>query len=124
MNVHYEACTHLHRVVQAIRDEGMLAGVTLNPHTPVSVLEEIAPYLDLVMLMSVNPGFGGQRFIPTMVEKTRKLRALLDACGSEALIEVESRDRKMACRSRGRRARRWECRVQRGGSEKGNRSIA
>ena len=89
MNVHYEACTHLHRVVQAIRDEGMLAGVTLNPHTPVSVLEEIAPYLDLVMLMSVNPGFGGQRFIPTMVEKTRKLRALLDACGSEALIEVD-----------------------------------
>ena len=67
----------------------MLAGVTLNPHTPVSVLEEIAPYLDLVMLMSVNPGFGGQRFIPTMVEKTRKLRALLDACGSEALIEVD-----------------------------------
>lgn len=89
MNVHYEACTHLHRVVQAIRDEGMLAGVTLNPHTPASVLEEIAPYLDLVMLMSVNPGFGGQRFIPTMVEKTRKLRALLDACGSEALIEVD-----------------------------------
>lgn len=89
MNVHYEACTHLHRVVQAIRDEGMLAGVTLNPHTPVSVLEEIVPYLDLVMLMSVNPGFGGQRFIPTMVEKTRKLRALLDACGSEALIEVD-----------------------------------
>ena len=89
MNVHYEACTHLHRVVQAIRDEGMLAGVTLNPHTPVSVLEEIAPYLDLVMLISVNPGFGGQRFIPTMVEKTRKLRALLDACGSEALIEVD-----------------------------------
>lgn len=64
MNVHYEACTHLHRVVQAIRAEGMLAGVTLNPHTPVSVLEEIAPYLDLVMLMSVNPGFGGQQFIP------------------------------------------------------------
>ena len=89
MNVHYEACTHLHRVVQAIRAEGMLAGVTLNPHTPVSVLEEIAPYLDLVMLMSVNPGFGGQQFIPTMVEKTRKLRALLDACGSKALIEVD-----------------------------------
>lgn len=89
MNVHYEACTHLHRVVQAIRAEGMLAGVTLNPHTPVRVLEEIAPYLDLVMLMSVNPGFGGQQFIPTMVEKTRKLRALLDACGSKALIEVD-----------------------------------
>ena len=89
MNVHYEACTHLHRVIQAIKAEGMLAGVTLNPHTPVSVLEEIAPDLDLVMLMSVNPGFGGQRFIPSMVEKTRKLRALLDRTGSKALIEVD-----------------------------------
>ena len=89
MNVHYEACTHLHRVIQAIKAEGMLAGVTLNPHTPVSVLEEIAPDLDLVMLMSVNPGFGGQKFIPFMVEKTRKLRALLDRTGSKALIEVD-----------------------------------
>lgn len=89
MNVHYEACTHLHRVVQAIKAEGMLAGVTLNPHTPVSVLEEIAPELDLVMLMSVNPGFGGQKFIPSLVEKTRKLRQLLTATGSKALIEVD-----------------------------------
>ena len=89
MNVHYEACTHLHRVIQAIKAEGMMAGVTLNPHTPVSVLEEIAPDLDLVMLMSVNPGFGGQKFIPSMVEKTRKLRALLDRTGSKALIEVD-----------------------------------
>ena len=67
----------------------MLGGVTLNPNTPVSVLEEIAPDLDLVMLMSVNPGFGGQKFIPSMVEKTRKLRALLDRMGSKALIEVD-----------------------------------
>ncbi len=89
MNVHYEACTHLHRVIQAIKAEGMLAGVTLNPHTPVSVLEEIAPDLDLVMHMSVNPGFCGQKFIPSMVEKTRKLRALLDRTGSKALIEVD-----------------------------------
>lgn len=89
MNVHYEACTHLHRVIQAIKAEGMLAGVTLNPHTPVSMLEEIAPDLDLVMLMSVNPGFGGQKFIPSMVEKTRKLRTLLDRTGSKALIEVD-----------------------------------
>lgn len=89
MNVHYEACTHLHRVIQAIKAEGMLAGVTLNPHTPVSVLEEIAPELDLVMLMSVNPGFGGQKFIPTMVEKTRKLRELLTRTGSKALIEID-----------------------------------
>ena len=89
MNVHYEACTHLHRVVQAIKAAGMMAGVTLNPHTPVSVLEEIAPELDLVMLMSVNPGFGGQAFIPSSVEKVRKLRQLLDRCGSKALIEVD-----------------------------------
>lgn len=89
MNVHYEACTHLHRVVQAIKAEGMLAGVTLNPHTPVSVLEEIASDLDLVMLMSVNPGFGGQKFIASAVEKVRKLRALLDRTGSKALIEVD-----------------------------------
>ena len=89
MNVHYEACTHLHRVIQAIKAEGMMAGVTLNPHTPVSVLEEIAPDLDLVMLMSVNPGFGGQKFLPSMVEKTRKLRELLDRTGSKALIEID-----------------------------------
>ena len=89
MNVHYEACTHLHRVIQAIKAEGMMAGVTLNPHTPVSVLEEIAPDLDLVMLMSVNPGFGGQKVIPSMVEKTRKLRELLDRTGSKALIEID-----------------------------------
>ena len=89
MNVHYEACTHLHRVIQAIKAEGMMAGVTLNPHTPVSVLEEIAPDLDLVMLMSANPGFGGQKFIPSMVEKTRKLRELLDRTGSKALIEID-----------------------------------
>lgn len=89
MNVHYEACIHLHRVIQAIKAEGMMAGVTLNPHTPVSVLEEIAPELDLVMLMSVNPGFGGQKFIPSMVEKTRKLRELLNGTGSKALIEID-----------------------------------
>ncbi len=89
MNVHYEACTHLHRVVQQIKAEGMMAGVTLNPHTPVSVLEEIAPELDLVMLMSVNPGFGGQKFITSAVEKTKKLRELLNRTGSKALIEID-----------------------------------
>ena len=89
MNVHYEACTHLHRVIQQIKAEGMLAGVTLNPHTPVSVLEEIAPDLDLVMLMSVNPGFGGQKFIEHSVRKTRKLRELLDRTQSKALIEID-----------------------------------
>ena len=89
MNVHYEACTHLHRVVQQIKDEGMMAGVTLNPHTPVCLLEEIAADLDLVMLMSVNPGFGGQKFIEHTLDKTLRLRELLDRTGSHALIEID-----------------------------------
>lgn len=89
MNVHYEACTHLHRMVQQIKAEGMMAGVTLNPHTPVSVLEEIIPDLDLVMLMSVNPGFGGQKFIEHAVDKTRRLRELILRTGSHALIEID-----------------------------------
>lgn len=89
MNVHYEACTHLHRVVQQIKAEGMMAGVTLNPHTPVNVLEEIIGELDLVMLMSVNPGFGGQRFIEHSVDKTRRLRELVDRTESHALIEID-----------------------------------
>lgn len=89
MNVHYEACTHLHRVVQQIKAEGMMAGVTLNPHTPVCVLEEIIGDLDLVMLMSVNPGFGGQKFIEHAVDKTRRLRELIDRTGSKALIEID-----------------------------------
>ena len=89
MNVHYEACTHLHRVVQQIKAHDMMAGVTLNPHTPVSVLEDIIGDLDLVMLMSVNPGFGGQRFIEHAVEKTRRLRELVDRTGSNALIEID-----------------------------------
>lgn len=89
MNVHYEACTHLHRVVQQIKNEGMLAGVTLNPHTPVCVLEDILPDLDLVMLMSVNPGFGGQKFIEHSVEKTSRLRELILKTGSKALIEID-----------------------------------
>ena len=89
MNVHYEACTHLHRVVWQIHEAGMKAGVTLNPATPVSVLEDIACDLDLVLLMSVNPGFGGQKFIPRTVEKVRELHRLLDRTGSKALIEID-----------------------------------
>ncbi len=89
MNVHYEACPHLHRVLQQIKAEGMMAGVTLNPHTPVCVLEDIICEADLVMLMSVNPGFGGQKFIPHSVEKTRRLRHLIDESGSKALIEID-----------------------------------
>ena len=89
MNVHYEACPHLHRVVQQIKNAGMLAGVTLNPHTPVSVLEDIIDDLDLVMLMSVNPGFGGQKFIEHSLEKTARLRELIDRRHAKALIEID-----------------------------------
>ena len=89
MNVHYEACTHLHRVIWQIHEAGMKAGVTLNPATPVSVLEDIAADLDLVLLMSVNPGFGGQKFIPHTLQKVAELRKLLDRTGSKALIEAD-----------------------------------
>ena len=89
MNVHYETCPHLHRVVQMIKDNGMKAGVTLNPATPVSVLSDIITDLDMVLLMSVNPGFGGQKFIPNTLNKVRKLRELIEETGSKALIEVD-----------------------------------
>jgi ribulose-phosphate 3-epimerase len=89
MNVHYEACTHLHRTVQEIHDAGMKAGVTLNPATPVSVLEDIVQDVDMVLLMSVNPGFGGQKFIENTLKKARQLRQLIEQSGSKALIEVD-----------------------------------
>lgn len=89
MNVHVEACTHLHRVVQQIHQAGMKAGVTLNPATPVTSLEEIIGDVDLVMLMGVNPGFGGQKFIASTVDKVRRLRRLIQQSGSHALIEVD-----------------------------------
>ena len=89
LTVHVEACTHLHRTISEIKRLGMKAGVALNPHTPVSVLEEIIVDLDLVLIMSVNPGFGGQKFIPSAVEKVAKLRALIEEKNSKALIEVD-----------------------------------
>ena len=89
MNVHYEACPHLHRVVQQIKEAGMKAGVTLNPATPVSLLADIIRDVDMVLLMSVNPGFGGQEFIPHTLEKVKELRALIGRTGSSALIEVD-----------------------------------
>ncbi len=89
MNVHYEACTHLHRTVQEIHAAGMKAGVTLNPATPVCMLEDIICDVDMVLLMSVNPGFGGQKFIPGIVEKTRRLRELIERSGSKALIQID-----------------------------------
>lgn len=89
MNVHFETCTHLHRVVQQIKDAGMKAGVTLNPATPVCMLKDIVTELDMVLLMSVNPGFGGQKFIPQTLNKLKELRELVDATGSHALIEID-----------------------------------
>ena len=89
MNVHYEACVHLHRVVQQIKETGMKAGVTLNPATPVAVLEDIIGEVDMVLLMSVNPGFGGQKFIENTLKKVRDLRALMEQTGASPLIEVD-----------------------------------
>ncbi len=89
MNVHYEACPHLHRVVQQIRDAGMQPAVTINPATPVSLLKDIVGDLYMVLVMGVNPGFGGQKFIEHTVDKVRELRELLTQTGSEALIEVD-----------------------------------
>jgi ribulose-phosphate 3-epimerase len=89
MNVHYEACMHLHRTIEEIHQAGMKAGVTLNPSTPVSVLEDIIGDVDMVLLMSVNPGFGGQKFIENTIAKTKRLRKLIAESGSHALIEVD-----------------------------------
>ena len=89
MNVHYEACTHLHRTVAAIRAAGMKAAVTLNPATPVELLRDILPDLDIVLLMRVDPGFGGQSFIPRVLDKIRRLRAMIDAEAGRTLIEVD-----------------------------------
>ncbi len=89
LTVHYEACTHLHRTIQEIHNAGMKAGVALNPHTPVSVLEDIVQDLDEVLLMSVNPGFGGQKFIENTVKKTAQTRELVDKSGSKAIIEID-----------------------------------
>jgi len=89
LTVHAEACTHLHRTLQAIKDAGMQAGVALNPHTPVSVLEDVINAIDVVCIMSVNPGFGGQKFIQNTYAKVRKLRAMIDAHKSATLIEID-----------------------------------
>ncbi len=89
MNVHQEVCIHLHRTVQAIKNAGMKAAVTLNPSTPVSSLEDIITELDMVLLMSVNPGFGGQSFIPNSLKKVKQLKELISLSGSKASIEVD-----------------------------------
>jgi ribulose-phosphate 3-epimerase len=89
LTVHVETCPHLHRTVQAIRELGVRPGVTLNPATPLATLEEILPTVDLALIMSVNPGFGGQSYIPSSTDKIRRLRAMLDAIGSAAELEVD-----------------------------------
>ena len=89
MNVHYETCTHLHKVVGAIHEAGMKAGVTLNPSTPICLLKDIICDVDMVLLMSVNPGFGGQKFIEHTIDKVKELRELIESTGSKALIEVD-----------------------------------
>jgi ribulose-phosphate 3-epimerase len=89
MNVHYEACTHLHRTIQQIHNAGMKAAVTLNPATPVSMLEDIIDDVDMVLLMSVNPGFGGQTFIENTINKVKRLRKMIDEAGTNTLIEVD-----------------------------------
>lgn len=89
LTVHVETCPHLHRTIQQIKELGVKAGVTLNPATPLSSLTEILPYVDLVLIMSVNPGFGGQSYIPTSTAKIAQLRAMLDDLGSQAELEVD-----------------------------------
>lgn len=89
LTVHYEACTHMHRTIAGIKEAGMKAGVALNPHTPVSALENVIADLDLVLIMSVNPGFGGQKFIRQAIEKVRQTKTLIEKTGSKALIEVD-----------------------------------
>lgn len=89
MTVHAEACTHLHRTIQEIHQAGMMAGVALNPATPLSMVEEILCDADMILLMSVNPGFGGQKYITSTTDKTRRLRKMIDECGSKTLIQID-----------------------------------
>ncbi len=89
LTIHVEACTHLHRTVESIKELGIKAGVTLNPATPITSLREIVPYVDLVLVMTVNPGFGGQKFIRTMLKKIREVRAMLDELNPGAHLEVD-----------------------------------
>jgi len=89
LSIHYEACTHLHRTIHSIKEAGMMAGVVINPHTRVQVLEDIVADLDLVLVMSVNPGYGGQKFIPQAIQKVEVLKKLIAASKSKAKIEVD-----------------------------------
>lgn len=98
LTVHYEACTHLHRTIQAIKSEGMKAGVALNPHTPISVVEDIIQDVDLLLIMSVNPGFGGQSFIENTYKKVRQAKELILKTKSKAIIEIDGGVTNTNCR--------------------------
>ena len=89
LTVHYEACPHLHRTIQLIKSKGVKAGIALNPHTPVNVLDEIITDADLILIMSVNPGFGGQKFIESSVQKVSQLKKLIDARNLDVIIEID-----------------------------------
>ncbi|MFA5573464.1 MAG: ribulose-phosphate 3-epimerase [Brumimicrobium sp.] len=89
LTVHFEVCTHLHRTLQSIKDKGMKTGVAINPHTPVSLLKGILNEIDLVLIMSVNPGFGGQKFITDSIDKVKELRSLINELNTKTLIEVD-----------------------------------
>ena len=89
VTVHYEACPHIHRVLQSIREMGAKAGITYNPGTPIESLRLLTDMVDLILIMSVNPGFGGQKYIPVCLEKIRQVREILDAVGSDAMIQVD-----------------------------------
>ena len=89
LTVHYETCNHLHRTIQSIKAKGMKAGVSLNPHSPISLLKDIIHEIDLVLIMSVNPGFGGQKFIPNSINKIKELKQLITETGANTLIEVD-----------------------------------
>lgn len=89
LTVQYEACTHLHRTIYQIKEAGMKAGVALNPHSPVSLLKDVITDLDMVLIMSVNPGFGGQKFIPQCITKVKELRRMIADSGSKAIIEID-----------------------------------
>ena len=89
LTVHYEACPHLHRTIQLIKSKGVKAGIALNPHTPVNVLDEIITDVDLVLIMSVNPGFGGQKFIESSVQKVSQLKKLIDSRNLDVIIEID-----------------------------------
>lgn len=89
LTVHYEACPHLHRSLSAIKEEGMKAGIAINPHTPVELLEDILPMADLICMMTVNPGYGGQKFIESSIDKLQRLRAMIDRKELDTLIEID-----------------------------------